>query len=269
MTAMAKESAMAAYAQKKVNGSECTCDDLGLITHLRDGQGRTWTFQYARKQLLKFTDPAGNVWANRDGRWAPERVSPGVATPKGVMINHATGEIRVEDNVRLTVYLPDGTTQIEVTQIIDDAPVRVRFIEYPTRPNRSFVVVENRGGNEYVTWIQDAHLKLFKLEYEEGRLCRYIDMAAKPSITWIAQHDAHGNIAAWEGVQKGTDKPMGAMHPVLQSVERNGNRHFRSVNGAQIVVDPSGAAFAPKTNSTPAESHRTFVSAFQTAHLNF
>jgi YD repeat-containing protein len=260
---------MAAYAQKKVNGSECTCDERGLITHLRDGQGRTWTFQYHGERLLRFTDPANNVWANRDGRWAPERVMAGVATPKGVAINHSTGEIRVEDNVRLTVYLPDGTTQIQVTQIIDDVAVRVRFIEYPTRPNRSFVVVENRGGTEYVTWIQDAHLKLFKLEYEQGKLVRYIDMAAKPSITWCAQRDAAGNIASWDGVQKGTDKPMGAMHPVLQSVELNGNRHFRSVNGAQIVVDPSGAAFAPKTSTTQTESQRTFVNAFQTAHLNF
>ena len=257
-----------AYSQKKVNGSECTCDESGLITHLRDGQGRTWAFNYVGKQLKQFTDPQGNIWANRDGRWAADRVMPGVATPRGVAINHATGEIRVEDNVRQTIYMPDGTTQIEVTQIIDDAAVRVRFVEYPTRPNRSFVVVENRAGKEYVTWIQDAHLKLFKLEYDGGRLARYVDMSCKPSVIWEPQYDAGGNIAAWNGRQKGTDAPVGQMQPVLQSVELNGNRHFRSANGAHIVVDPSGAAFAPK-QATPTESMRAFANPFAIANLKF
>ena len=258
------------YAMKKVNGSECTCDELGLITNLRDGMGRTWIFKYARKQLVEFTDPQGNIWIASEGRWAPERVSPGVPTPKAVGINHATGEIRVEDSVRLTVYMPDGTTQIEVTQIIDHMPVRVRFVEYPTRPNRSFIVIENRGGNEYVTWIQDAHLKLFKLEYEEGRLARYIDMSSKPHpIIWTSILDAAGNIAAWEGHSKGTGESVGAMQPVLQSVDSNGNRNFRSATGAKIIVDPSGAAFAPKPTTTPTEPQRAFVNPFQTPQLKF
>jgi hypothetical protein len=198
----------------------------------------------------------------------PEKVTPGVATPKCVAINHATGEIRVEDSVRLTVYMPDGTTHIEVTQLMEDGPVRVRFIEYPTRPNRSFVVVEKRGGAEQVTWIQDAHLKLFKLEYERNRLVRYVDMSAKPSaIIWSAVYDAGGNIASWTGTRKATGEAVEPMHPVLQSVEPNGNRNFRSNTGAKIVVDPSGAAFAAKSNE-PAQSS-AFLSAFQTAHLNF
>jgi hypothetical protein len=165
--------------------------------------------------------------------------------------------------------MPDGATQIEVTQTIDDAPVRVKFIEYPTRPNRSFVVVENRAGTEYVTWLQDAHLKLFKLEYVDGRLAKYIDMSCKPSVIWEVVYDAGGNIASWNGYQKGTGVEVGEMNPVLQSVELNGNRHYRSANGARIVVDPTGAAFASKPQVTPADPMRTFVNPFATANLKF
>lgn len=260
-----------AYAMKKVNGSECTCDDLGLITQLRDGQGRSWTFVYAGKQLLKFTDPSGNVWASREARWIAERVQPGTATPRSVAINHATGEIRIEDNVRVTVYKPDGTTHVEVVQIIDDVPVSVRFIEYPTHPNRSFVVVERpalpRGATERVTWIQDAQLRLYKLEYDavSGRLVRYVDMASKPAVTWTANYDAAGNIAAWRGEEKGTGRILASMSPMLVSVDLSGNRHFISANGARIIVDPTGAAFAAKS---PA-SQSAFAGVFQTAALRF
>lgn len=233
------------YMMKKINGSECTCDQQGQITELKDAEGRAWRFAYHHRQLTQFRDPNGNSWVLSEGKWQPERDLPGCPTPKEVAINHATGEIRVEDNIRLTVYLPDGTTQIEVIQVMDGKPTRVRFTEYPSHPHRSFIVSERHGNLEYVTWVQDANAKLFKLEYERGKLVRYTDMSAKPSaIIWTATYDAAGVIRSWTGQCKATGKDMGEMQPVLQSVEPNGNRNFRSASGTLIVVEPNGTAFA-------------------------
>jgi YD repeat-containing protein len=257
---------MESFSMKKVNGSECTCDGHGQITVLKDAEGRTWEFTYENKQLIEFTDPQGNVWVQTDGRWTAQRVVPGFPTPKEVSINHATGEIRIEDVVRTTVYFPDGTSQVEVMQSMDGAPVKVRFTEYPTRPHRAFVVQETHGGSEYVTWIQDANSKLFKLEYDRGRLQRYIDMSAKPAIVWSATYDATGTISSWQGNQKGNPNPIGVMQPVLQSVDANGNRNFKSASGTYVVVDPSGTAFARKQQGDTTVS---FGTPFPLSHFNY
>ncbi len=253
------------YIMKKVNGSECTCDVQGQITALKDAEGRTWLFGYMHKQLLQFTDPQNNTWVMQDGKWQAKAVTPGFATPKAVAINHATGEIRVEDNVRLTVYLPDGSTQIEVTQIMDGVPVPVRFTEFATHPHRSFVVMEQHHGADLVTWIQDAQCKLFKLEYESGKLIRYIDMSTKPATVWNAVY-INGVISSWDGHLKGSGQSVGNMQPVLQSVDLNGNRNYKSVSGQHVIVDPSGKAFSARAEDAPAAS--AFNAAFSSHPVN-
>lgn len=243
---------VASFLMKQFNGSERLCDEDGHIVQLKDALGKSWRFGYHGKWLTSFTDPGGTIWNLRQGKWESPNVQPGSPTPKAISVNHTTGEIRIEDNVRVSVYFTDGSTQVEVIQQMDGTPVRVRFTEYATRPNRAFVVSEKRGSKDLVTWLQDANAKLFKLEYDRTKLIRYTDLSSKPPVIWIAEYDATGNIHTWEGREKESGNPVGFMNPVLLSVEENGNRHYKSGNGANIVVDPSGTAFAEKATPPPA-----------------
>lgn len=231
---------------KQFNGAERVCDEDGHIVQLKDAFGKAWSFRYNGPQIIGFTDPSGHSWELRNGKWCGDTVTPGTATPKAIAIDHTSGEVRIEDNVRLSVYKTDGTSEIELVQMMDGTPVRVRFTEYPTRPHRALVVSERRGSKDLVTYLQDANSKLFKLDYDRGKLVRYIDMSAKPNVIWTAKYDASGTINSWEGHEAETGRHAGFMNPVLLSVEANGNRHYKSGNGALIVVDPSGTAFAEK-----------------------
>ena len=125
--------------------------------------------------------------------------------------------------------------------------VLIKFTEFPTLPNRAFVVTETEeDGVEKATWLQDANGKLFQIEYEGSELTQYRDLSAKPFVTWTAVRDNYGDITGWSGVSKTGEIIPAPMSPRLEAVDHEGNRFFRNDSGTRFIVRPSGAAFFPR-----------------------
>ena len=230
------------YTMKNFNGSQCTFHNDGSISELKDCHGRSWRFRYDAHHIIEFENPNGTTMKHRDGVW---RTVKGVAPEHEILsvaVNRTAAEVTVTDKHRTTTYKQNGTTVVNVTKNIDGVDVEICFTEYATRPHRAFVVVEKRGDNRHVSLIQDANAKLFKIEYDNERLARYIDLSNKPTIIWTAEYAEDGAISAWQGVNKSTGRPMGNMYPVLSSVDLAGNRHFVGVGGSLFLVGPSGMA---------------------------
>lgn len=227
---------------KKFNGSECVLNSSGLISHLKDAEGRNWEFAYIGKRIVSFRDCQGHLWKERDGSWVSDN-SGNTETPQRVSLDQSTGDVLIDDARRSTYYKPDGTTVVEVVQQRDGESVRVLFTEFATRPHRAFVVVEEGDKlSRRVTYIQDANAKLYKFEYENDKLARYIDMSTKPAVVWTAEYDSRGKLSGWFGHNKADGTAVGAMAPMLESVDLVGNRHFRRADGYRFTVGPSGAA---------------------------
>lgn len=227
---------------KNFNGSDCTFNQHGSITELKDSDGRTWKFSYAQDQVIEFINPFGHSFIRKGNAFIQTQGSIEPA-PSDIIVDHNSGTIKIIDSVRVTTYMPDGSTVINLEQVRNGGAVRVCFTEYATKPNRAFVVVEEKAEQKQVTWIQDANAKLFQFEYDEkNNLCRYTDVSSKPGVVWSVVAAANGKVTAWAGHEKANGKEVGAMSPTLESVDNAGNRHFIRHDGMRFAVGPSGGA---------------------------
>lgn len=237
------------YTMKNFNGSECTFDNEGSITELKDCHGRSWSFQYESHKIVQFRDPTGQNMVRRHGVWQCVKGLAPEFQILSVEVNRTTADVTITDTHKITTYKQNGTTVITVTKNVDGANVELCFTEYSTRPHRAFVVVEKAHQQRHVTWIQDANAKLYKFEYDNDVLARYIDLSSKPTIVWTAEHSPDGAIVGWRGVSKSDGSDVGNMYPILASVDLAGNRHFVGVGGSPFIVGPSGMATTERRNS--------------------
>jgi hypothetical protein len=231
------------HIMKNFNGSDCMFNQHGFISDFRDSEGRHWSFTYSKEKVVAFSDPHGHSFTYDDTVFIEDSGKFIDPTPLDVSVNHTTGEVTIIDAVRVTRYRPDGSTVINVEQVRNGEVVRVCFTEYATSPHRAFVVVEERGGRQLVTWVQDANAKLFKFEHDaNGNLAKYSDVSHKPAVVWSVETTIDGKVTSWSGIQKSDGKAVGNMSPMLESIDLCGNRHFVRQDGARFVVGPSGAA---------------------------
>ena len=231
------------HIMKNLNGLECTYNQHGFITELKDNEGRAWTFSYIKERVVSYSDPQGRKFLLQVDVFVETTGKSVEPAPRFVSVDHENGQVTVIDSVRKTTYKPDGSTVIVAEQERDGQLVRVCFTEYPTRPHRAFVVIEERAGKQMLTWTQDANAKLFKFEYDaDGQLIRYTDVSGNPATVWTVAAMSNGQATAWRGVQKSDGAEIGAMIPLLESVDLCGNRHFKRPDGTKFVVGPSGDA---------------------------
>jgi YD repeat-containing protein len=224
--------------------THCIRNQQGLITQLRDAEGRQWCFEYANGRLAALTNPLGHKWLRRGGNWVPCDGTNDFLLQAEV--DQRTAEVTLQDNLRRCTYKIDGTTIFTIEHEASGAKVRrTTYTELPTRPRRAFVVRQVEDDRETITWIQDANGKLYKFEYDDcGRLARYLQLSAQPALVWSAEYDATGQLNCWHGSTRRDQQDIGIMDPMLMSVDLSGNRNFRRSNGYRFTVLPDGSAIA-------------------------
>jgi hypothetical protein len=244
----------AAYTMKNFNGSEWAVNEQGLIVQFRDAEGRQWRFVYRNYNIVQFSDPQEHTWRKEKNGWKLVSELPGqaitpqaVAAPIGIMVDHSSGEIIVQEASRTYIHRSDGTMVTQFDRMQSGKIVRMKRTEYATRPQRAVVVSEQLDGQEeLVTSITCANGKLFDFEYDRHcQLVRYSDVTKEPGIVYDALRDRDGLITGWIGRSKDGSPVVFDAQPVLESVDVRGDRHFIGADGNKFIVKPSGTAYYP------------------------